>query len=62
MKTFPDKDLTDQFITKVVSDTEIEMVCIADNRFYLTKVREDIDFSILEISRSEFLQWISIDL
>jgi hypothetical protein len=54
-------EITDQFITKVVNDTQIEMVCISDNKFFLTKVREDVDFSIVEISRGEFLDWISID-
>lgn len=55
-------EITDQFVTKVVNDQEIEMVCIADDRFFLTKARKGVDFSILEISRSEFLQWVSVDL
>jgi hypothetical protein len=55
------KEITDQFITKIVNDEEIEMVCISENKFYLTKAKRDLDFHMVEISRSEFLQWIAED-
>jgi hypothetical protein len=56
------EEINDQFITKWIDDKQLELVTISDGKFYLTKVREDIDFSIIEISRGEFLQWISIEL
>lgn len=56
------EEITDQFITKIVNDEEIEMVCISENKFFLTKAKKGVDFHIVEISRSEFLQWISCDL
>ncbi len=56
------EEINDQFITKWIDDKQLELVTISEGKFYLTKVREDIDFSIIEISRGEFLQWISIEL
>ena len=51
--------MQDQFITKKINDNEFELVTVSDNKFYLSKVRVDQDIRIVEITRDEFLNWVT---